>query len=70
MFPLFRWLLRIATALVVLSVVVVVGVYYFLSRSLPDYDATWTVRGVSGPVEIARNTWAVPHIFAEAPADA
>ena len=69
MFPLFRWLLRIATALVVLSVVVVVGVYYFLSRSLPDYDATWTVRGVSGPVEIARNTWAVPHIFAEADAD-
>ncbi len=69
MFTLFRWLLRIATALVVLSVVVVVGVYYFLSRSLPDYDSTWRVRGISGTVEIARNTWAVPHIFGPADAD-
>ncbi|WP_127104455.1 penicillin acylase family protein [Pararhodobacter zhoushanensis] len=69
MITLFRWLLRIATALVVLSVVVVVGVYYFLSRSLPDYDADWRVRGVSGTVEIARNTWAVPHIFADNDAD-
>jgi len=69
MLTLFRWLLRLATTLVVLSVVVVVGVYYFLSRSLPDYDATWSVRGVSGTVEIARNTWAVPHIFADEDAD-
>ncbi|WP_417626938.1 penicillin acylase family protein [Pararhodobacter aggregans] len=69
MLTLFRWLLRIATALVVLSVVVVVGVYYFLSRSLPDYDATWQVRGVSGTVEIARNTWAVPHVFGPTDAD-
>jgi len=60
---LFRWLLRIASAFVAIAVVVVVGVYYFLSRSLPDYDATWRVPGISGTVEIARNTWAVPHVF-------
>ena len=65
----FRWLFRIATALVVLAVVVVVGVYYFLSRSLPDYDTTWRVRGISAEVEIARNTWAVPHIFGQSDAD-
>ena len=65
----FRWLFRIATALVVLAVVVVVGVYYFLSRSLPDYDTTWRVRGISADVEIARNTWAVPHIFGQSDAD-
>lgn len=64
MLTLFRWLLRIATALVVIGVIVTLGVYYFLSRSVPDYDTTWRVRGVSGTVEIARNTWAVPHIFA------
>jgi len=69
MLNLFRWLLRIATALVVIAVVTVGGIYYFLSRSLPDYDATWPVRGVSGTVEIARNTHAVPHIFAEDDAD-
>ncbi|PWE26871.1 penicillin acylase family protein [Pararhodobacter marinus] len=70
MLTLFRWLLRIATALVVLTVVIVVGVYYFLSRSVPDYDTTWRLRGVSETVEIARNTWAVPHIFAQNDADA
>lgn len=69
MLSVFRWLLRIATALVALSVVVVVGVYYFLSRSVPDYDTTWRVRGISGTVEIARNTWAVPHIFGPGDAD-
>lgn len=69
MLNLFRWLLRIATALVVIAVVTVGGTYYFLSRSLPDYDHDWTVRGISGPVEIARNTHAVPHIFAEDDAD-
>ena len=69
MLTLFRWLLRIATTLVVLGVVGAVGVYYFLSRSLPDYDATWRVRGISGTVEIARNTWAVPHVFGPTDAD-
>ncbi len=69
MLTLFRWLLRIATALVVMGVVVTLGVYYFLSRSVPDYDSTWQVRGISGTVEIARNTWAVPHIFGPSDAD-
>ena len=69
MLTLFRWLLRIATTLVVLGVVIAVGLYYFLSRSLPDSDATWRVRGISGTVEIARNTWAVPHIFGHTDAD-
>jgi penicillin amidase len=69
MLRLFKWLFRIAVALVGLSLIAIVGVYFFLSRSLPDYDAEWTVRGISGPVEIARNTHAVPHIFAEQDAD-
>lgn len=70
MFTLFRWLLRIASGLVIVAVVGVSGVYYFLSRSVPDYDATWRVGGISAPVEIARNTHAVPHIFAQNDADA
>ena len=69
MVTLLRWLLRIATTLVVLALVTVAGVYYFLSRSLPDYDHTWRVRGISDVVEITRNTHAVPHIFGAADAD-
>ena len=64
MFTLFRWLLRIVTAALALMVVSGVGVYYFLSRSVPDYDATWEIAGLSGPVEIVRDNANVPHIFA------
>ncbi|SEA45524.1 penicillin acylase family protein [Rubrimonas cliftonensis] len=44
--------------------------YYLAARSLPDYEARWTVSGVAGPVEIVRDLHAVPHIFAESDADA
>lgn len=69
MLTLFRWLLRIATALVALTVLTGVGLYYFLSRSLPDYRATWRVPHLSAPVEIARTIHNVPHIFGETDAD-
>src|SRR5690554_1902897 len=69
MLTLFRWLLRIATALVVIFIIGFAGIYYFLSRSVPDYDTTWQVRGLDAAVEIARNTHNVPHIFGESDED-
>ena len=36
----FRWLIRLAVFLVTLSVVVLLLVYWFAARSLPDYDDT------------------------------
>ena len=69
MFTLFRWLLRIFTGLLVLAGLVVVVAYWFLSRSLPDYDEDFTVAGISAPVEIIRNNDNVPHIFGATDAD-
>lgn len=69
MLTLFRWLLRIATALVALTLLAAVGTYYFLSRSVPDYGARWSVPGIAAPVEIARTIHNVPHIFGETDAD-
>ncbi len=69
MFTLFRWLLRVFGVLAALIVVVLLGLYFFLSRSLPDYNEDFTLNGVQGEVEIVRNTHNVPHIFAEADAD-
>lgn len=63
MFLVFRWMLRLFTGLVALSLLAGVIVYYFLSRSLPDYDEAFTLEGVSAPVEIVRNNNNVPHIF-------
>ncbi|WP_158967991.1 penicillin acylase family protein [Chachezhania sediminis] len=61
----FRWLLRIATGLIVLALLSVFLVYYFASRSLPDYDKTLEVAGLTAPVEIVRDNADVPHIFGQ-----
>ncbi|MDO5704129.1 MAG: penicillin acylase family protein, partial [Paracoccus sp. (in: a-proteobacteria)] len=69
MLTLFRWLLRITIGMIVALVAGVVLVWYFAVRSLPDYDATLTVSGISAPVDIIRSTENVPHIFGESDRD-
>ncbi|MGP3696437.1 penicillin acylase family protein [Rhodobacter sp. NSM] len=63
MIVVFRWLLRVFTGLVVLALLATLIAYYFLSRSLPDYDESFRLDGISGPVEIVRNDANVPHLF-------
>jgi len=62
---LFRWLLRIAAGLILLIVAAIALAYYFASRSLPDYDTTVSVDGLTAPVEIVRDNANVPHIFGQ-----
>ncbi|MCE6962145.1 penicillin acylase family protein [Cereibacter sphaeroides] len=69
MIVVFRWLLRIFTGLVVLALAAALITYYFLSRSLPDYNESFRLDGISGPVEIVRNDANVPHIFGKTDAD-
>ena len=59
----FRWLMRLAMGLIVLTGAAVLLAYYFASRSLPDYNASEIVAGIAAPVEIVRDTADVPHIF-------
>ncbi len=65
----FRWLVRLASALITLIVAVFVLGYYFASRSLPDYNDTLEVAGIFAPVEIVRDNANVPHIFGETDED-
>lgn len=65
----FRWLLRIFTGLVVLAALGLTLVYYFASRSLPDYNAEHRVEGIGAEVEIVRDNASVPHIFGASDAD-
>ena len=61
----FRWFKRI---FVFLLIVVIGGLglaYYLASRSLPDYNATFSLKGIKGKVEIVRDNNDVPHIFAK-----
>lgn len=63
MLKLFRWLVRIVSGLVLLGLVSVLLLYWFFSRSIPDYNETLEVSGISEPVEIVRDNAGVPHIF-------
>ena len=65
MLTMFRWLLRLTVALIVLLVLTVTLIWYFAIRSLPDYDASYRVEGITAPVEIVRSTEDVPHIFGQ-----
>ncbi len=69
MLRIFRWLMRIVTGAVILAVLSVVLLYWFFSRSIPDYNETLTVAGLSEPVEVVRDNANVPHIFGESDAD-
>ena len=69
MLTVFRWLLRLVSALILLSLAGAFLVYYFAAGSLPDYDETQTVEGIAAPVEIVRDTGDVPHIFGQSDAD-
>ncbi len=60
---LLRWLVRLVSLAVALLVCIVLAVWWIGGRSIPDYRATWTVPGLTAPVEIVRDTAAVPHIF-------
>lgn len=69
MLRVFRWLLRIATGLVLISLAIVMLLYWFFSRSIPDYDEPLSVAGIAAPVEIVRDNANVPHIFGSSDAD-
>ena len=68
-----QWLLRIAGGLIVLAVGCIALVFWFASRSLPDYDRTVVIPAgaaqPSAPVEIVRDNANVPHIFGASDAD-
>ena len=48
-----------------LIIVVVIGVYAFLQSTLPKTKGNIALEGLSAPVEVIRDKWGVPHIFAQ-----
>ncbi len=69
MFALFRWLVITVSTLLAMLAVTGVILYFFIARSLPDYNEDFTFDGLNAEVEIVRTTHNVPHIFGETDAD-
>ncbi|MEM8957647.1 MAG: penicillin acylase family protein [Pseudomonadota bacterium] len=65
----FRWALRLFLLCLVLALGAGALAYHFASRSLPPLEGRFTVAGITAPVEIVRDTAAVPHILGETEAD-
>lgn len=65
-----KWLLGLATGLVILPAVVASAGYLWLRTSLPVQQREMTVVGVSAPVDIIRDENWIPHIFARTEEDA
>jgi penicillin amidase len=55
------WILLVVLVLVLL---IVLAVVYLFRRSLPQTSGTLRVPGLTSPVEIFRDEWGVPHIYA------
>jgi penicillin G amidase len=64
---------RILTGLAIIIILAVVAGFFFLNNlrnaSLPDYGKDEQLPGLTGEVTILRDSFAVPHIFAESEAD-
>ncbi|WOI56788.1 penicillin acylase family protein [Palleronia sp. LCG004] len=69
MASLFRWSLRLLLGLLALTALTLTIFYWFASRSLPDYDASFVLAGLDGEVEIVRDNANVPHVFGESDED-
>ena len=69
MLRLFRWLTRIMTGLVVVALATSLLLYWFFSRSIPEYSQDLRVAGIEASVEIVRDNANVPHIFGQSDGD-
>lgn len=59
-----RGCLRGLAALGLLAVLLGIAGCWFVRRPWPQVDGTITVAGLSAPVEVVRDRWGVPHLYA------
>lgn len=62
--------LRVTLAVLILAAVVAAGLYVQLRRSLPQEEGVARLAALGKPVEILRDEFGVPHIYAESLEDA
>lgn len=61
-----RWIRRIGivlAAIVIVAVLLTVDFFRSFARSLPSYDGVVAVTGLTAPVQILRDKYAIPHVI-------
>lgn len=64
-----RWLARVLTVLLVLALVLAGVLVYTVRRSFPQVDGALRLPGLSGNVDIKRDQWGIPQIYADTAED-
>ncbi len=59
----------LAAAAATLLIILLVTVVYFVRRPWPQADGELRVAGLEAPVEVIRDEWGVPHVYAESEHD-
>ena len=70
MSALWRWFVYLLFALALVGLIVVGGVYWYATRSLPNVDGEVQLAGLESEVEVIRDAFGVPRILAESEEDA
>lgn len=65
-----KWILRIAAAIVVVGAAGAVAGFLWLRTSLPQQDGAISLQGLNGPVQIVRDRHGIPFIHAQSEHDA
>lgn len=60
-----HWLVRIGFVLLAIVIVLAGAGTWFVRRPWPKVEGTMAVSGLSAPVEVIRDPWGVPHIYAQ-----
>jgi penicillin amidase len=60
-----RILLALLMLVVVIAVVAVIFVRNLSHRAVPDYDKDLPLQGLHAPVEVYRDSFAIPHVYAQ-----
>lgn len=68
-----KWFKRILAGFLVLLVILAVALFFYINhiskKALPDYNRDMVFNGLKKPVVVYRDSYAVPHIFADSEED-
>ena len=65
-----KWVWRILATIILAIPVAIAAAFFWLRGGVPSYDGVHSLEGLGAPVEIMRDSNAVPHIFAANDEDA
>ncbi len=65
-----KWTTRIGLSIIALFCLILLGLYFYSQTLKPQYNGTITLKGLTHPVTVYFDNYAIPHIYAQDEPDA